>query len=86
MKAFMVERVLIYGIYAGFGRDEINNYHTDNSKDIIKFADISADDIAFSKNGSDLIITAFDNKLTIKNALNNIHYAFSKIIFEDEVR
>ena len=74
----------IYGFYAGFGRDEINNYHTDNSKDIIKFADISADDIAFSKNGSDLIITAFDDKLTIKNALNNIHYAFSKIIFEDE--
>lgn len=74
----------IYGFYAGFGRDEINNYHTDNSKDIIKFSDISADDIAFSKNGSDLIITAFDDKLTIKNALNNIHYTFSKIIFEDE--
>ena len=74
----------IYGFYAGFGRDEINNYHADNSKDIIKFADISADDIAFSKNGSDLIITAFDDELVVKNALNDNHYEFSEIIFEDE--
>lgn len=70
-----------YIFRAGYGRDTINNYSTDNGQDVLKFMDLNPDDLWFERSGQHLVISLVgrEDQVTVNNHFFNAKYSLESI-------
>ncbi|MDD5272293.1 MAG: calcium-binding protein [Methylovulum sp.] len=79
-----------YLIAEADGQDEINNYHSDNSMDVVTFTDMASTDITSvtrAQDGSDNLILTYSTggQLTVDNYFSDAAYQIDTFQFTDSV-